>query len=95
MVFYIEHWHYYCVYVGEWISPEMTGVRPLPCAAFSLTRVDQHRVVLFGGRQLLERTDQLHILDMENWVGSSSLILSSYNAILLHVLFPPCSIGVV
>lgn len=64
----------------EWISPEMTGVRPLPCAAFSLTRVDQHRVVLFGGRQLLERTDQLHILDMENWHWSGVILPSGPNA---------------
>ena len=46
----------------------MTGTRPPPCAAFTLTKVDSHRVVLFGGRQFSERVNQLHILNMENWV---------------------------
>ena len=53
---------------GVWISPEMTGTRPPPCAAFTLTKVDPHRVVMFGGRQFSERVNQLHILNMENWV---------------------------
>lgn len=56
------------VHVGEWLSPVMTGVRPPPCAAFSFTKVDCSRVVLFGGRQRPERVNEVHILDMSNWV---------------------------
>ncbi len=51
-----------------WFSPETTGIRPPPCAAFSFTRVDSHRVVLFAGRQRMERVNEVHILDMEEWV---------------------------
>lgn len=57
------------VNTGAWISPEVTEPRPPPCGAFSFTRVDAYRVVLFGGRQREERTDHLHILDMDSWVG--------------------------
>ena len=57
-----------CVSAGMWFSPEVVGVRPPPCAAFSFTPVDGCRVALFGGRQLAERTNQLHILDMAIWV---------------------------
>ena len=56
------------VHVGEWLSPVTTGVRPPPCAAFSFTKVDCSRVVLFGGRQRPERVNEVHILDMSNWV---------------------------
>ncbi|XP_064393334.1 kelch domain-containing protein 2-like [Halichondria panicea] len=35
---------------GVWSSPELRGERP-PCANFTLTMVDQHRAVLFGGSQ--------------------------------------------
>ena len=59
---------------GVWISPETSGTRPPACAAFSFTQVDCHRAVLFGGRQRAERVNQVHILDMENWV--SQLLLS-------------------
>ena len=59
---------YMYIHVGEWISPETTEVRPPPCAAFSFIKVDLSRVVLFGGRQLNERVNELHILDMNKWV---------------------------
>ena len=55
-------------YTGQWFSPETTGVRPPPCAAFTFIKVDYSRVVLFGGRQLEERVNHVHILDMSNWV---------------------------
>ena len=62
---------------GVWISPEMTGTRPPPCAAFTLTKVDPHRVVLFGGKQKSERVNQLHILNMENWVCSGPILVAT------------------
>ncbi len=51
-----------------WYSPELSGCRPPPCAAFSFTRIDRHRVVLFGGRQQKERVNEIYILDMNEWV---------------------------
>ena len=52
----------------KWIVPETTGVRPPPCAAFSLNRIDPFRVLLFGGRQRPERVNEIHILNMATWV---------------------------
>ena len=60
---------------GIWISPETTGSRPPPCAAFTITRVDPCRVVVFGGRQIGGRVNELHILNMENWVSENILNL--------------------
>ena len=37
--------------VGVWFSPTIGGTRPPPCAGFSLTSIDNHRAVLFGGYQ--------------------------------------------
>ena len=58
----------YAPYIGKWLSPQTTGMRPLPCAGFSFTKVDLHRAVLFGGRQAEKRVNEIHILNMENWV---------------------------
>ena len=57
-----------------WISPETTGSRPPPCAAFTFMRVDPCRVVVFGGRQIGGRVNELHILNMENWVSENVLL---------------------
>lgn len=53
-----------------WIVPQTTGTRPPPCAAFSINKIDCHRVVLFGGRQREGRVNEIHILDMADWVRS-------------------------
>ena len=55
--------------VATWSSPETTGPRPPPCAGFSFTKIDSSRVVLFGGRQRHHRVNEVHILDMKNWVS--------------------------
>ncbi len=52
----------------KWVEPQTTGTRPPPCAAFSINRIDQFRVVIFGGRQKQERVNELYILDMNLWV---------------------------
>lgn len=51
-----------------WIVPDITGLRPQPCAAFTFNRIDRHRVLLFGGRQKAERVNEVHILDTSTWV---------------------------
>ena len=75
-------------FTGKWLSPVTTGVRPPPCAAFSFTKVDCSRVVLFGGRQQKERVNELYILDMSNWV---CLDYSSHSSqhLTFHVLHTP------
>ena len=60
--------HLYHLRKNIWIVPKTTGIRPPPCAAFTLNWIDQFRVLLFGGRQKPERTNEIHILDMFTWV---------------------------
>ena len=55
-----------------WISPETTGSRPPPCAGFTFTQVDSCRVVIFGGRRREGQMNEIHILNMENWVSAAS-----------------------
>ena len=48
-----------------WISPDITGERPLPCAGFSLTSVDNRRAVLFGGQNGEQGTmKDVYIIDI-------------------------------
>jgi hypothetical protein len=61
-----------------WFRPTITGSPPPACNWCSLTRVDHHRAVLFGGAgkgvELI--SPDVYILDMNHWVSSSWL--SSY-----------------
>lgn len=75
--------HLFHVKDRVWIVPETTGVRPPPCAAFSLNRIDPFRVVLFGGRQKAERVHDVHILDMASWVSSTHQTYVLFQACLL------------
>ena len=42
---------YYCwfTFLGEWITPTVTGDRPPPINQFSLTPVSNSTAILFGG----------------------------------------------
>ena len=35
--------------IGKWSAPTVTGAWPPPCHWFTLTMVDGHRALLFGG----------------------------------------------
>ena len=65
--------HLYSLSEKRWTVPQCTGVRPPPCAAFSFTKIDRHRVVLFAGRQLKQRSNEVHILDMFCWHWSGAI----------------------
>ena len=56
--------------LDSWHRPTITGTPPPACSKMSLTRVDSHRAVMFGGggkdNELL--SPDVYILDMLNWV---------------------------
>ena len=56
---------------GTWSSIVCTGTRPPPCSAFTLTMIDNHRAVLFGGWQGGHRSNDAYILDMSIMVRGS------------------------
>ena len=37
------------LFLGEWITPSVTGDRPPPISSFTLTSVTNNTAVLFGG----------------------------------------------
>ena len=54
---------------GTWSSPTLRGTRPPPCGNFSLTKIDDHRAVLFGGISPSEwSTNEVYILDLTGMV---------------------------
>ena len=61
---------------GTWSSPTLRGTRPPPCSHFSLTMIDDHRVVLFGGKQPPgpRLTKEVYILDLTGMVCSSPIV---------------------
>ena len=65
--------HIFNVSERRWTVPHTTGVRPPPCAAFSFTKIDRHRVLLFAGRQFKQQYNNIHILDMSSWHWSGAI----------------------
>ena len=53
---------------GTWSSPTRRGTRPPPCSSFSLTMIDDHRAVLFGGKTKPRTTKEVYILDLTGMV---------------------------
>lgn len=62
---------------GKWINPQISGQRPPPCAAFSLTMADSCRAVLFGGRQREMRVNHVYILHLDTWHWEGVFLQSS------------------
>ena len=59
----------YTLSAGVWFSPVVKGTRPPPCAGFTLTSVDNHRAVLFGGRHPERgRINDLYLIDFDTMV---------------------------
>ena len=55
---------------GTWSSPKVRGTRPPPCSDFSLTMIDDHCAVLFGGLQPPgpRAIKEVYILDLTGMV---------------------------
>ena len=53
---------------GEWSSPAVTGTKPPPLAAFSFTKVDSRRAVVYGGQAGVKMYGDAYILELDKWV---------------------------
>ena len=58
-----------CTPPGVLSSPQVTGSRPPPCQAFTLTSVEPNRAVLFGGFQPeCGRVDNIYLFNIDTKV---------------------------
>lgn len=69
--------HLFQLSTGKWISPQISGQSPPPCAAFSLTMADSCRAVLFGGRHREMRVNHVYILHLDSWHWEGAFLPSS------------------
>ena len=51
------------LFLGEWITPTITGDRPPPINQFSLTPVAKSTAILFGGETPHGESDIVYIID--------------------------------
>lgn len=58
---------------GKWSSPAVTGKSPPPCDDFTLTMVDHHRAVLFGGFSGTF-VKHLYVLDISRMVSNHYML---------------------
>ena len=62
--------------LGTWSSPKVTGDRPPPCVAFSLTPMSSHWAILFAGNCHDQgKTNNIFCLDLKTMVGGWGFIL--------------------
>lgn len=69
--------HLFCFKTGMWITPQISGQGPPPCAAFTFTMADSCRAVLFGGRQVNRRVNDLYMLYLDDWHWEGVFLKSS------------------
>lgn len=71
-------------YVGLWGSPILSGSRPPPSDGFTLTSIDAHRAVLFGGilhdRQYI---NDVYIINFQKMVDTCSMFCMKILAVFL------------
>ena len=56
------------VSAGTWSCPATTGDKPPPCYRFTLTKLDDSRVVMFGGGTGSGHINDVYMLDVRQWV---------------------------
>lgn len=62
--------------LAKWSSILCTGSRPPPCSAFSLTMIDHHRAVLFGGVQAGQHSSDAFILELTTMVTADNYFIT-------------------
>lgn len=56
-----------------WLPLETYGTRPSPRAAHTMNKIDDYRVIVFGGRQPERRMNDIHILNLKTMVCSNTV----------------------
>jgi len=59
---------FFIVPSDEWSMPSTTGEKPPPLSRHTLTKIDQHRALLFAGYDGKKRHNDTFVLDMKKWV---------------------------
>ena len=54
--------------LGLWSVQTTTGDKPSPRGAYTFTKIDHHRAVVFGGYTGTSVLNDVYVLDMEKWV---------------------------
>ena len=62
------------LFLGEWITPTVTGDRPPPISHFTLTSVTNNTAVLFGGRTTNGDINNVYIISFTKTSVVSVLI---------------------
>ena len=62
------------LFLGEWITPTVTGDRPPPISLFTLTSVTNNTAVLFGGGTTNGRSNNVYIINFTKTSVVSVLI---------------------
>jgi hypothetical protein len=72
--------YYPTFFAGMWSVPIVSGTRPPPCRGFSLTMLDNHRAVLFGGSQPSgHKSNDVYILDLAQMVSWLCIMASNFD----------------
>ena len=61
-------------FLGEWITPTVTGDRPPPISEFTLTQVTNNSAVLFGGGTTNGASNNVYIIEFANTTVVSALV---------------------
>ena len=65
--------HYYYI-IGKWSNPTVTGHSPPCCHGFSFVKINNNKVILFGGRIGKDPngplSNQLYLLSLNNLVSN-------------------------
>ena len=62
------------LFLGEWITPTVTGDRPPPIDAFTLTSVTNNTALLFGGGTTNGKSNNVYIINFTKTSVVSVLI---------------------
>ena len=62
--------------LGKWISPNVTGDRPLPIYEFTLTSLTNDTAILFGGRTTNGDSNDVYIINFTKTSAVSIILIA-------------------